>query len=660
MSTYQVTVEDGSVYEVTTADAPNGGDQSATPLISSSKQGGFISDVQSAFQRRLAGAGESLQLRQQGKQGLLSDILQTTGQAAGLLGDVGFAGLKSGVKAVTPDVLEKRVSEAVLTNPTVQAGMKVLAKGAEHYMKWRGKNPVLARNFEAVGNIAAIVPVGRLGQIAARPVATTAKGTGKIIGGTGKATAAITTGVPREVFSRATNPRYVGAIQRGLETIRGSTNPFLNLAESVATKLSSAGEAAGKAIRTAAEAFQRANPRAGFNVRPYVRDIAESLSPFKTSGITIARRKVGDVVQYIVRASPQSPFSVKEVSLLQELFDTLRGSQNITSSNLLALRQKISAAYDAIPLGVNKNPRPYHAAIMAMTQKTDEVIRNLLPGELRTAYDQYARVARSMEQFGRRIVDAEGAVKQGAEGFIGNIIGINKGELAKVIREASEVLGFDLVDEVQAIKDAQKLSNVFAATGSRTQDIARSFIAGGVGAASAGTPGALLGLAATSPRVVGAAALGIGRARAALSQKLPSLVEKALRAAGETFLGAGIIGAGKELIRQLNLSPAEADLFQKESGLNPNAKNPVSSAFGIWQGLKSTRDKYGKKVGVDPDTTNAAEQLKMARAYIKDIYQNAENAVAFWRATRSRQTTLAPPKYREKARQWIARGYVGY
>lgn len=65
----------------------------------------------------------------------------------------------------------------------------------------------------------------------------------------------------------------------------------------------------------------------------------------------------------------------------------------------------------------------------------------------------------------------------------------------------------------------------------------------------------------------------------------------------------------------------------KESGLNPTAKNPTSSAFGIWQGLESTRKAY---LGPNYQTTDPVMQLDAFRRYVKDRYGTPENAQAFW------------------------------
>lgn len=81
---------------------------------------------------------------------------------------------------------------------------------------------------------------------------------------------------------------------------------------------------------------------------------------------------------------------------------------------------------------------------------------------------------------------------------------------------------------------------------------------------------------------------------------------------------------------QASLSPAERELWMHESSLNPNAQNPKSSAFGIWQGLASTRAQYAKRFGYDPNTRDPMQQLQMGRAYVADRYGNANNAWNFW------------------------------
>lgn len=78
------------------------------------------------------------------------------------------------------------------------------------------------------------------------------------------------------------------------------------------------------------------------------------------------------------------------------------------------------------------------------------------------------------------------------------------------------------------------------------------------------------------------------------------------------------------------LTPAEAWIIQHESGGDPRADNPTSTAFGVWQGLAATRREYAARFGFNPDTTDVGQQLVMFRAYVKDRYGTAEDAKRFW------------------------------
>lgn len=102
----------------------------------------------------------------------------------------------------------------------------------------------------------------------------------------------------------------------------------------------------------------------------------------------------------------------------------------------------------------------------------------------------------------------------------------------------------------------------------------------------------------------------------------------------------GSYGAGYETF-QKNLSAALArsgnsadwangitELVKRESGFNPNAKNPKSTAYGYAQFLKSTRANYEKKTGLSYD--NPVNQIIMMMQYVKDRYGSPTNAINFW------------------------------
>jgi hypothetical protein len=71
--------------------------------------------------------------------------------------------------------------------------------------------------------------------------------------------------------------------------------------------------------------------------------------------------------------------------------------------------------------------------------------------------------------------------------------------------------------------------------------------------------------------------------------------------------------------------PALIELVTRESGWNPNAQNPTSTAYGIFQFLDSTWGDYGEK------TSDPKAQIRMGLAYIKSRYGSVSAALAHHR-----------------------------
>jgi peptidoglycan hydrolase CwlO-like protein len=76
-------------------------------------------------------------------------------------------------------------------------------------------------------------------------------------------------------------------------------------------------------------------------------------------------------------------------------------------------------------------------------------------------------------------------------------------------------------------------------------------------------------------------------------------------------------------------SAAERWIILHESGGDPTADNPTSTAFGLGQLLLGNRILY---LGEDYATTDCGRQLWAFRAYVQDRYGTAARAKAFWQA----------------------------
>ena len=74
--------------------------------------------------------------------------------------------------------------------------------------------------------------------------------------------------------------------------------------------------------------------------------------------------------------------------------------------------------------------------------------------------------------------------------------------------------------------------------------------------------------------------------------------------------------------------PILTEIIKRESGFNPTAKNPTSTAYGYAQFLNSTRSAYEKKTGLNYN--DPVNQIIMMAQYVKDRYGTPQNALNFW------------------------------
>ncbi len=76
--------------------------------------------------------------------------------------------------------------------------------------------------------------------------------------------------------------------------------------------------------------------------------------------------------------------------------------------------------------------------------------------------------------------------------------------------------------------------------------------------------------------------------------------------------------------------PADARwIMQRESGGNPRAQNPTSTAFGAFQMLKATRKQY---MGADWQSTDLQAQYNGASRYVNQRYGGWSGARRFWQS----------------------------
>lgn len=136
----------------------------------------FTSRLQADFQKRKDAMNQSADDYVSGKQGRGSTYLQTTGNIAGGALDAAGEAIKSGYAAL-PDVIKPKLTDdgraALETakqgigNAANYASDSAVGDVARQYAK---EYPVAMKNLAATGNIAAIIPVGKVAQMVASPL----------------------------------------------------------------------------------------------------------------------------------------------------------------------------------------------------------------------------------------------------------------------------------------------------------------------------------------------------------------------------------------------------------------------------------------------------------------------------------------------------------
>ena len=453
---------------------------------------------------------------QQGKQTKAEGIFQSAGQVAGLVGDLVGNTAKEAVRSVAPAAIPviKQTLGAVMQSPPAQA----VAQG---YDTLQEKFPRATANIEAATNIGSLLPIGKGIQLGAKGAGKAVlEGTELAAKGTQAATRAgkalpskaaeVLTNVPADDFKFAADPQYNSMVQKAAKNVADNEKqPFFELANRTATGLNKAQETAAQQLQQAKLAFKSAEPTAVFDVRPYKAELTGQLQSFKEYGLELAGEK-----NFKLKKTAQSPFSDRELNALNGLLGKINASGQIDIDNLLALSKSLNAVYDEIPLGVNGTPRPYHAAVMAIKAPTDSFIDNILPPQLRGAFDQYRLVQDMKSEIGNKLIDGQGNLKDTAEQFLANLANSNKGNVRLNADQIRALTGVDINNEVRAVKVAQRFSNVFPTTGSRTQDVMRSILATGLGSVALGPAGTAVGIAATSPKLLGSIAMKVGKSRA--------------------------------------------------------------------------------------------------------------------------------------------------
>lgn len=348
------------------------------------------------------------------------------------------------------------------------------------------------------------------------------------------------TGVPEDVYTRSIDNPELHQYAKNV-VAENPEAPYSAMAERAAGKLMGDKNAATAAWKKAAADFAKANPGAKFDVSAGAQDIADSLSDFGIAAKTVKGRTV---------LSQEGPKAISDRALgkIQEFVDEVQSSKALTPEQLIRLRQSFNRIYNELPTSELGGPTAAHAAMMKLKEPLNSVLDDVLPAPLKAADAALRAWYDSMDKFGTRIMDAQGNVNQNAGSFLRGVTGREK-------TVWQDRLGDELVDRLQAIKDALVLSNVKPIQGSRTTDIVKTAIPYmlGIGAASSGA-----GAAGTIPFFAALAGMS-----PAVAEKFVSMVGQGAKSGLNQAVKAGVVQSAAPSVGEGILTKARKAILGK-------------------------------------------------------------------------------------------------
>ena len=317
---------------------------------------GFVGDVQETLGKSGQKISEAVTDTMSGKINPLQGVLRGAGGIAS-----GVSGLATDIlSAVTPDIVEKPVTEAVGKVAQAVAETPVGMSALNAWNSFSTEHPELAKDLGAVVDIASVVPTLKAGSMVAKGVGSAAKATGRAITATKTGTRGlISKGVLGTTMAKGAQKKFLqeaeeilqtkptlketrealrygrGAVADGIPTIYA--DPLKRQSIEQVAKLVQEGKV-GKG-RLAVENAQAIKSAADSNaelMRALIReqDVQRILSPEDLKGLaTKVEKRAG-------KGLPSGENPAKD--LMDEFYENLPKGRDITAEDILNARQAVS------------------------------------------------------------------------------------------------------------------------------------------------------------------------------------------------------------------------------------------------------------------------------------------------------------------------------
>lgn len=257
------------------------------------------------------------------------------------------------------------------------------------------------------------------------------------------------------------NPEKMKELKRIV--VENPKQPLNPLIHKISEKINSLREEAKKQYQDALEEIRNnINPEKTYNVKETIPDVDNILKKHSL--------KIEDIGDNRLKLKPRTrvnPFNPKEMKDINNIIEGLN-LENATAEELLNLD---ILTKDLLNKYSRMDNKKMVALLTELTDKTSKYIDKQFP-EIDLANNLYKKYYEVLKFGGNKIINAEGEIKPGAESFLSNSVNLNKGKIREDLQKMSEIIGENIIDDVNAIKDIRKLSEDISHTYvNRTQDI---------------------------------------------------------------------------------------------------------------------------------------------------------------------------------------------
>lgn len=486
--------------------------------------GGLLGNIKEDISSRKENIQEAVNRTMTGQQSGAETGFQIVGQVAGGIGDVIGNLFISGIKAITPDVIENAFGKAGKKFLKTNAGKSLANAGiktVEAYQDWKEEHPRFAANLESALNIADLtIDLATMGGV--KTIRETAKeGAEEVAEKVAKRTAPnlmeelVEEGGEKAVKKSTKIGDYVVSQVTGLnpETVRTIVNDP-DAFKKISKELDR--ETLTKQIADVLDnrLEELSNLGAGYDV---IRKSNKSVDvPVKEIDAVLKKHGLGSVDKkgiFRVAVNKESTqLKSGDVRELQEFLDTFINKNDKLSANaILNARQKLDQLAE---WGTDKSSAAKNIS-KELRRVVDDTIADAIP-EIKALDIQYGPEKRLLTQIKRDLLNADGTLKDNAMSKIANLTG----EARKTMLARIKQIDPDIESKVNIVK---AMEDIERAKGLKVGTYTRS-AAAGAGLASGKIAGTITGFIMASPSVVVPLLEAYGKAKKILPAMINNVI----------------------------------------------------------------------------------------------------------------------------------------